>query len=120
MPFSFRLFFRVAGVALSTALHAQTPKAPSPIDSCAVVGIKPEFFGRLIDREFFALVGSSQSVPGMFGALEIDKDQKATLSTSTQRGRGRVLTVTASGGVSDGVLAFINDKQASSTFSLGL
>lgn len=92
---------------------------PTPVDPCSTVGLEPSLFRQLIEREFVGLVGTPANVPGAFGALEIDKDQKATLSASSQPGNGRVFTLTASGGVDNGILSFINSRQSATTFSVG-
>lgn len=107
-------------VAFAVESQAQaTPRVSVDNDVCTSSGIPSEFLQRLLEREFVGLVGSSPTVPGTFGALEIDKDQKATLSASSRPGDGRVLTVTASGGASDGLLVFLNDREAASSFSVG-
>lgn len=110
----------LACAVLTSAVAAQEPVATLPIgaaDSCKSVGLDPELYAVLLNRQFVALVGSAQTVPGSFGSLEVDKEQKVRFAASAQPGNGRVLSIEASGGLSDGVLAFINNQASRSTFT---
>lgn len=87
------------------------------LDSCKNVGLSPSMFRMLLQRQFVGLVGSATSVPGSFGSLEVDKEQKAKFAASAQPGNGAVLSLEVSGTVSDGALLFIDNRQSSATFA---
>src|SRR3954469_5867967 len=84
-----------ASPAFAQARHSDPPLRADK--ACSTVGIDQETLGYLLNRAFGSLVGTAPGVPGSFGSLEIDKDQKATLAASSQPGHGVVTTVQASG-----------------------
>ena len=103
------------------ALESARAARGKALDStCTTAGLDREVYASILNRNFVALLGSAKSVPGSFGALEIDKEQKAKFAASSQPGSGRVFGIEATGSVEDGILALIDDKESSTAFTVDL
>lgn len=89
---------------------------PLQAQDCKSQGLDPLTFRRVLHQSFSSLLGStSKGVPGSYAAVDI-KDAAATIASTTVLRRGVAIAVKANGGVSDGILAVINDQTLSSKF----
>lgn len=103
---------RSQGLTVPTLSAADRP--------CADIGVPEALYRSVLNTQFSALLGSAQAVPGSFGSVEIDKEQKVKLAVSSQPGRGRVFSLEASGGANDGFLSYINNRESSTTFAAAI
>jgi hypothetical protein len=93
------------------SLDSAAKRQVASVDNARTCTLRTEvdLYRTLLNQQFSALVGSAPGLPGSFGALDIDKENKATLAASSQPGNGVVFTLEASGTVGDGVLGLFGD-----------
>jgi hypothetical protein len=101
-----------------------TARPPSSLPTRPRCGYKEGLdaitFGTILDRRFSALVSpETEGIPGSFLAVEI-KEAQATAAQTFVSGSGRALTVSARGGVNDGVVAIVNDATLTPKFGATL
>jgi hypothetical protein len=99
------------------SLGGQTMPSTNPDrPNCRSDGVDPVTFKTVVNKQFSALVSpASEGIPGSFLAVEI-KEAQASAAETFISNAGFAVTVSARGGVTDGVVALLKDATVTPTF----
>ena len=85
-----------------------------------IIGLSPTVFKKVLNQQFSNLVtGQSKNSIGNFAALDL-KENKVSFAGSSIFNSGSVLSVTASGAVSDGLYSIFSNSKINTQVSLDL
>lgn len=110
---------RAIGLALMLAptLAVSQPKLPSCDDK---QGLDANTFAMLLNQRFSALVSpKTEGVPGTYLSVDL-KEADAAVGTTFINASGNALTLSAHGGLSDGVLGIAQDSTLGAKFGASL